>query len=454
MTIKERIIEAYRADRQFNRSALAKELDCSRSYLHKVLKNLNMKELVSGSDEWEEIQETTKIDRIQSNDTYTIDVNSLSISSVEEAIHAAAVDMNEWKVAGHQISSSQVTMKVRKDSGNKDKDGNPIMVDEPKTVTNWHVKVRFVQNPEKNVIKATHGLIKLIPKFRYSEFKPINLGKRSGYAGIMALIDAHLGKFAWGREVGRDYDINIAGDDYLYCTRENLSYMAPFAPEKIIYILGQDIMHTENFEGITHKGKNVLDTDTRLPKLVEKAEEIILKSITECRKLAPVDVIWSPGNHDITSSMWMARIVNAYFRSDPHVTVDLGPQKRKCRLWGTTLVGWTHSITGRYNSWANELAQAFPDEWAASKHGYREWQHGHKHKKQAIQTFPIVTQGGVLLRQLTALSPIDAWHYENLFTDAVPGGEAFVMHKTKGMVANFTAWTDHRWPNKIVNKKA
>jgi len=122
--------------------------------------------------------------------------------------------------------------------------------------------------------------------------------------------------------------------------------------------------------------------------------------------------------------------------------VDLGENPRKARLWGTSLVGWTHMLTGRHQAWANELAQAFPEEWAASKNGYREWQHGHKHKKGEVKTFPIVTQGGVLMRQLTALSPIDYWHYDNLYTDAVPGGESFVMHKTKGMVANFTSWTD------------
>ena len=81
----------------------------------------------------------------------------------------------------------------------------------------------------------------------------------------------------------------------------------------------------------------------------------------------------------------------------------------------------------------------FKEEWAAAK--YYEWHYGHKHKKNEIKMFPIVTEGGVLLRQLTALSPIDAWHFENLFTDAVPGGEAFVWSKIHGVVANFTSWT-------------
>jgi pyoverdine/dityrosine biosynthesis protein Dit1 len=105
------------------------------------------------------------------------------------------------------------------------------------------------------------------------------------------------------------------------------------------------------------------------------------------------------------------------------------------------LIGWTHTLVGRHQAWANELAQSFPEYWAKSIH--REWHHGHKHKKGEVKVFPIVTQGGVLMRQLTALSPIDYWHYDNLYTDAVPGGESFVMHKEKGVIANFTAWTDH-----------
>jgi hypothetical protein len=258
----------------------------------------------------------------------------------------------------------------------------------------------------------------------------------------MALLDAHMGKFAWGKELnGRDYDLKIAMDDYIFATRENLTYMSGFKPEIIYYILGQDLMHTENYEGTTPKGHNVLDVDNRLPKIIYRAKEIVIKSIMECRKLSPVEVIWIPGNHDMYSSLWMAHILDAFFKDDPHVTVDYGPAVRKARLWGNTLIGWTHTLVGRHQAWANELAQSFPEYWAKSIH--REWHHGHKHKKGEVKVFPIVTQGGVLMRQLTALSPIDYWHYDNLYTDAVPGGESFVMHKEKGVIANFTAWTDH-----------
>ena len=436
-SIKDLIKSAYEADHDFNKSALAREIGCARTYVHRVVRQLRK----SDNAKWTETVDNTTINHDEKEDgSAVVNINSILINTLEEAIKVAKIDLVKWRVARHRISSSQVTMKLREHKGN-DKDGNPIIVNTPKTVANWHIQIFLAPNESRHSYYAIENLIQKIPSFKFSKFKPINYGKRSGYAAIMAIIDAHLGKFAWGEEVGRDYDMKIARDDYLFCTHENLSYMSPFAPEKIMYILGQDLMHVENYESKTPKGGNILDSDNRLPKIMYRAKEIVLKSIIECRKLAPVEVIWVPGNHDITSSLWMAHVIDAYFRNDPHVTVDLTPAHRKARLWGTTLVGWTHALTGRHNSWSNELAQAFPDEWAASKHGHREWQHGHKHKKGEVKTFPIVTQGGVLMRQLTALSPIDAWHFENLFTDAVPGGEAFVMHKTKGMVANFTSWT-------------
>jgi hypothetical protein len=63
--------------------------------------------------------------------------------------------------------------------------------------------------------------------------------------------------------------------------------------------------------------------------------------------------------------------------------------------------------------------------------------------------------GGVVLRQLTALSPVDKWHTDNLFTDAVPGGEGYIWNKTKGVTANFMAWTGQyeKYRNKLTKSK-
>ena len=83
----------------------------------------------------------------------------------------------------------------------------------------------------------------------------------------------------------------------------------------------------------------------------------------------------------------------------------------------------------------------FKEMWGKAE--YREILFGDQHKKMQWKTGSQVTHGAILFRQLTALSKIDYWHYEHMFTDAVPGGEAFVYSKDHGCIANFTEWTYH-----------
>jgi hypothetical protein len=250
-----------------------------------------------------------------------------------------------------------------------------------------------------------------------------------------------MGKFAWAKETGRrDYGLKQSREDYLEGVGTTLSWCEPFAPERIFYIVGQDLMHIENFMAQTPMGHNTLDVDNRLPKVFEYAMDTVISSIAMCAQVAPVTVLHVPGNHDMHASLFLCMMLKRLFADNPDIEIDDAPLRRKAIQWGKLLVGMTHEIVGRHQSWANELMQQFPKEFAATE--YHEWWHGHKHKKNEVKTFPITTHGGVLMRQLTALSPIDAWHYDHLFTDAVPGSEAFLMDKRHGVIANFTYWTD------------
>ena len=56
-------------------------------------------------------------------------------------------------------------------------------------------------------------------------------------------------------------------------------------------------MHVENFMGVTPIGKNVLDVDSRLPKIFETAMQTVIESVYLCRAVAETEVIWIPGNH-------------------------------------------------------------------------------------------------------------------------------------------------------------
>jgi hypothetical protein len=323
---------------------------------------------------------------------------------------------------------------------------------------NNSIEVTFRRKPiEFDLMKTYNDIIKRMPAFPYTRRKPA-FSSGSGNAFELSTFDAHFGKLAAEVETGyRNYDLKIAHEDYKYVHDDLINYAIPFKPELCILPLGQDIYHMDNMDSHTTHGQHTLDVDGRITKVNDIVFYTVVATILKLRKLAPVKVIWSPGNHDHFASYMLCFSIAQYFRKDPLVHVDMelpkaGKEIHKCVLWGKTLIGFTHRIVGRHSNWANELAQSFPEEWAKSK--FREWHHGDQHKKKVVKVHPVDTMGGVLLRQLTALSPVDKWHTENLYTDAVPGGEAFILNKEKGVIANFMAWTGQyeEYRNDLIQK--
>lgn len=451
MNMTEKIKNAWNDNENFNQTQFAHSMGVSVAYVNRIVGRMRKEKYGEDADKYKSVGGRPKMDEAPGfegptvtgkdeakldyqDNTATVETSSLDIRTAEEACEFAEVDMDIWEIERKIINFWDVTMKLKNSNG----------VEKPETRRNYQIKVWLRRKAKKLVEEAMERLVDRIPEFQYSEFVPTHFQSSSGYAGEVAPLDAHMGKLAWALETQqRDYDLSISVDDYEYAVDQNLEWMAPFNPEKMHYILGQDLMHTENLEGVTPKGRNILDVDTRFDKLMDAAIDVTISNIYKCRAVAPVDVILVPGNHDMHASKWLARVIDRHFRKDQHVTVDFGPNNRKARLWGKTLVGWCHEIPpAKAAAYANEMAQVFRDLWAKAQ--YVEWHHGHKHKKNEIKTSPVVTHGGVLMRQLTALSPIDFWHYENLFTDAVPGGESFIWHKELGVVANFVAWTNHR----------
>lgn len=384
---------------------------------------------------------------------------------INDIIKLSGLDTKVWRVKEHKLTANAwgVTMKqkefrAKSESLGETSAGFPQKEFEAKSHTwaeqayNYQLKVEIrFERINAHVEESLKTFIKdFIPIFKYNSSIP-KFDPGSGIALEVAPLDAHLGKLAWLMETGyRHYDTRIAMEDLEYAVDRQLNWAMPFKPEKIFYILGQDMYHIDNIAGKTTFGDHAMDVDGRITKIHELSYAVNLRNILKCRALAPVEIIWSPGNHDYLASHMLCFALQQYFRKDEYVTVDLGHTTRKARLWGNLLVGWTHRIVGRHNTWGNELAQAYPELW--SKSIFREWHHGDQHKKQNVKLVPTFTSGGVLCRQLTALSPVDRWHFENLYTDAIPGGEAYLWSKTRGIFANFIAWTGQydEYRNKLV----
>jgi len=357
-----------------------------------------------------------------------IEINSLTINTLEQAINYAEVDLEKWEIERHVINSWQVTLKVKDDKAK---------IEEPVTRTNWQIKIWLKPKVKDTLKESILLLIKEIPKF-----EPVKVKYKfpeGDYALEMAPYDIHFGKLAWGKETGQgDYDLKIAAKWFLQAIEQNLNFASAFPISKVYYIIGQDLMHVENYMAITPIAGHGLDSDGRLPKIYMEAKASTLKSIYLCREVAPVEVLWIPGNHDMHASYFLAEVIKEHFRNDDYVTVDTDPSWRKARLWGNLLVGYTHDASGgKAKITVNMLPQFWPQLWGKSK--FREWHVGHKHKKNEEKFSPVLTVGGVIIRQLPTLSVIDAWHYQKEFVDAVPAGESFIWTKDSGICAHYTA---------------
>jgi hypothetical protein len=382
--------------------------------------------------------------------------SGLGSSLIDDIIKDNEIDMNIYYVDSFKVkkgtwdTSAKKREQELKWTREEDKEGGPVqmmlghskhfpefMVHENK---NNSIEVTFKRRPvEIDILESYKEIVEDMPVFEKPNKQRRRSVARNGIAAELTTFDAHLQKLAWEHETGyRNYDLNIAVDDYNYVCDSNLDLISPHKPEKIFYIIGQDMYHIDNMAAHTTHGSHAMDVDGRITKGHTKTFAVTRDNIYKCSKIAPVEVIWIPGNHDFLASYMLCFALKEHFRHDKRITIDVSEDPNKARLWGTLLVGWTHRIVGRHNTWSNELAQKFPELWGQSK--FREWHHGDQHKKQDVKIIPTFTSGGVVCRQIT-LSPVDKWHSENVFTDAVPGGESFLWSKEVGVFANFMSWT-------------
>ena len=119
MTKKEQILEKYWNNNNFNRKELAEEINVRQSYIRKVIRTSKKNTINQGEKPLEEKQE---FDRTSSNRA-TLNLESLTITTLEEALDVANVDMTQWKVDRYTIGSWQNTLKLKKEVG-KDIIGN------------------------------------------------------------------------------------------------------------------------------------------------------------------------------------------------------------------------------------------------------------------------------------------------------------------------------------------
>ena len=89
--------------------------------------------------------------------------------------------------------------------------------------------------------------------------------------------DLHLGMLSWDKETGHDWDLKI-GERVFDDAMDFLVDNTPLSDNALVAFLG-DFMHYDSFESITPTGGNLLDSDSRYPKMVKVAIRSARKAI-------------------------------------------------------------------------------------------------------------------------------------------------------------------------------
>jgi hypothetical protein len=238
----------------------------------------------------------------------------------------------------------------------------------------------------------------------------------------LPIMDVHLGKLAWGKETGEDYDLKIAVELYkktIIDLLEKVEHL-DLPIELIEFPVGQDFFHVDNAENKTTAGTPV-DVDTRFLKMFDEGIEALVWAIEELRQIAPVNVRWVCGNHDKTIGYFAIAYLSAFFRDCDGVSVDLSKEFRKYVHYGVNLIGFSHGKEGKRIE--TLMQQEQPEAWGNSV--FREWHLGDLHHEESKEV------GGVKIRRISSITAIDAWHAEKGFR-ALRTAQAFIWDKEKG----------------------
>jgi len=239
----------------------------------------------------------------------------------------------------------------------------------------------------------------------------------------LPIYDLHHGKMSWNQETGASYDYKIARARFEYVIQDQLSQLNGRKFERVLFPIGQDFFNFDTIDGKT-TGGTPQNNDLRWQKLFTKGIELLIDAIETLKKLGKVEAFYSPGNHDTSTSFYATNVINAYFRNNDNVNIDLSPNVRKYKEFGNTLLGFTHLDKEKVRIFGNMQVEA-PQAWARTL--YREWHGGHLHSNHVKENF------GVTVRNLSCITLNDAWHHTSGYVGAIAKTEGFVYDKEKGL---------------------
>jgi hypothetical protein len=244
-------------------------------------------------------------------------------------------------------------------------------------------------------IKNVNNLEKLIQSFE--NVKPVHV-----------IVDEYIPEEDFLLEIPL-FDTHFGISDYEYYkpTQSEIFDKINYRKWKeILFIVGQDLFHNNDFRGATANGTpiEVVDMEKAWEDCCKFYEPLIVKALKNSDN---VKVIYSKGNHDETISWAFVKYLKARF---PQVECDSKFIERKIHTFGKVFIGITHGDKANNKDIANIFIKDFSLEWANSM--VKEIHKGHFHVEDGKDIF------GTMVRTLATRNKTDKWHEDKGFIGA------------------------------------
>jgi hypothetical protein len=249
----------------------------------------------------------------------------------------------------------------------------------------------------------------------------------AGYLLEISIVDPHFGKLSWQEESGASYDLKIAKKAYLDTVEDLLAKASKYGKiNRILACCGNDYLNADSALGETTKGTKQ-DMDSRFGKVYREARETLIESIEMMRKIAPVDIIIKPGNHDETSMFHLGDAIECWYHNAKDVQVDNSAESRKYYRYGATMIAYTHGDKESHKKLPLLGAIERKKDWAECK--YHEWHVAHLHQERVTEDM------GIKVRILPSITAPDHYHASHGYVGNIRNAQAFLFSKSDGLEA-------------------
>jgi hypothetical protein len=349
----------------------------------------------------------------------TLETRSIYIKTPEQALAKANIDTSLWEIERQLVNSWEIAAYA----GDGEWSVQPL----------WQVKLHLKRKVAKRYADGIDWIADRLAK------RPLRLAKAPKVCGDVmfepSIYDAQMGRYAWGEETGQDVDVERATAVYANAVQDFCHRLRGWNVSRITMPIGHDLFEVDNWSNTTEHG-TPQDVDTRFPRVFGMVYCAVERAVIELRKIAPVECIYIPGNHDPATSYYLCHSLKQRFQNVDDVTIDISPKSRKYVQWGVNLIGMTHGNMEKRRDLPTIMAGEVPDLWAATK--FREWHTGHNHTAKTTVHQTADEFGGVRVRILPSIAAANRWSFQMGYSNARQAAEGYLWDKREGYVGHFS----------------